>query len=241
MACLSFPVETSLHVQRKLHSRAFVHLAIGNISACAEKTKPSTKCDKGRWKHLCMCRENTHPKVREYQGKETSLHVQRKLIGFLGQTAFAGNISACAEKTDFVEWKFFAIEKHLCMCRENWCRTCRKCSRPETSLHVQRKRTTRTRMCIGGRNISACAEKTPYEYGLLSFSWKHLCMCRENKATLACFACFWETSLHVQRKQISNDIIQVGMRNISACAEKTLLGLLLGLRLEKHLCMCREN
>ena len=72
--------ETSLHVQRKRHLQGNDILQYRNISACAEKTYRSNVTLTREQKHLCMCRENTAAQAESPHHKETSLHVQRKLL-----------------------------------------------------------------------------------------------------------------------------------------------------------------
>ena len=66
-------------------------------------------------------------------------------------------------------------------------------------------------------------------------------MCRENAGGQFNVSQLRETSLHVQRKPTSCQNPLEPMRNISACAEKTLVKSTIETINEKHLCMCREN
>ena len=107
-----------------------------------------------------MCRENESFGALETIRPETSLHVQRKLSKETKTIKIIRNISACAEKTVFINECVNQTQKHLCMCRENWELRIRREAPAETSLHVQRKRKVRAEETESVGNISACAEKT---------------------------------------------------------------------------------
>ena len=136
-----FIVETSLHVQRKLYARPSPQSIVGNISACAEKTLVAWRVEAGNQKHLCMCRENYLARRGWRSLRETSLHVQRKLLPLETYPVPSGNISACAEKTETQHQVPCPSKKHLCMCRENLSMGSDSPIARETSLHVQRKHT----------------------------------------------------------------------------------------------------
>ena len=209
-----------------------------------------------------MCRENRSCKTINGHPSETSLHAQRKQPLCGNRSHRTRNISAHTEKTRTPYPQFCPLRKHLCMCRENALTTPCSAFNVETSLHVQRKLCLllETNYCVG--NISACAEKTTkgradctdseetslhVQRKLLdrsvnpSLLQKHLCMCRENRWPFETLERIRETSLHVQRKLLFSSIAFLLCRNISACAEKTILPMRSASELEKHLCMCREN
>ena len=153
--------------------------------------------------------------------------MQRKRLLLNSGNGSTRNISACAEKTRRILAQSINRRKHLCMCRENLEDTIEHLCDGETSLHVQRKRDDRQEDNNRRGNISACAEKTCDFFPYRTMHWKHLCMCRENSAPPSSSMILLETSLHVQRKLVLLLVQELMLRNISACAEKTL-GIVVG-------------
>ena len=73
-------------MQRKRKNVAIGAVGAGNISAHAEKTTLADYKTRLYKKHLCACRENESGLMLVLLTEETSLRMQRKLLGKLKTT-----------------------------------------------------------------------------------------------------------------------------------------------------------
>ncbi len=153
--------------------------------------------------------------------EETPPLARRKHPLLLRRFLAARNTSACAEKTDGLDFLLAFLEKHLRLRGENVLTV--EFGRPklETPPLARRKPSWKRFSGLYVRNTSACAEKTNSLTCHRGYSWKHLRLRGENLYGVTDAVIVTETPPLARRKLREPHSIKLSCGNTSACAEKT--------------------
>ena len=212
---------TSLRVQGEPWGVSCTWNHVRNIPACAGRTSAPGTLTTAQVEHPCVCRENIVIVFVCAPLSGTSLRVQGEPRVDDERLSGERNIPSCAGRTLLARPGSSAMSEHPCVCRENRGRRCLLHPSKGTSLRVQ-----------GELDLVD---------GLRMARMEHPCVCRENFLYTSTSQGSLGTSLRVQGERLDRLCCPLVVRNIPACAGRTMVLSHKRSRATEHPCVCREN
>ena len=168
---------TSPRVRSGLEDLSRIDQAGGNISACAERSRPRAAARSRSREHLRVCGAVTFGIYERATDAGTSPRVRSGRTVGLALTQIVGNISACAERSSSSTWITRPEREHLRVCGAVYLVDLWRILCWGTSPRVRSGPRVPAAFFRWIGNISACAERSALQCPRTTCPWEHLRVC----------------------------------------------------------------